>query len=328
MNEKLVISSSPHIRGPQTVSSIMRDVVFALMPACIASIIFFGMQALMVIAASVISAVVSEALYEKAVKRPVTINDFSAVITGILLALTLPPGVPVWIPVIGSAFAIIIAKQIFGGLGCNFVNPALAARAFLLAAWPMHLTRDWLTPLTFDAATTATPLAVMQATARGTVPGLFDLLIGNRLGSIGETSIIAILLGGCYLLAKNVIDPSTPLGYIATVFVGSWIFGNPAGFFQGDALTLVMLGGVFLAAFFMATDYVTSPVTPAGRLLMGIGAGFITILIRHWGGYPEGVTYGILFMNLLTPLLDRFVVPRYYGHKHDMAKPRQGAGGR
>lgn len=325
MDEKLVISSSPHIRGPMTVTTIMRDVVIALIPACIGSVIFFGMKALVIIAASVISAVVSEALYEKAVKRSVTIKDFSAVITGILLALTLPPGVPVWIPVIGSAFAIIVVKQLFGGIGCNFVNPALAARAFLLAAWPMHVTRDWLTPLTYDATTSATPLAVIQGSAPGTVPGLFDLFIGNRLGSIGETSIIAILLGGCYLLARNIIDPKIPLGYIGTLFVGSWIFGSPAGFFQGDALTLVMLGGVFLAAFFMATDYVTSPVTPGGRLAMGIGAGFITLLIRHWGGYPEGVTYAILFMNLLAPLLDRFVVPKYYGYKHDAAAK---AGGR
>ncbi|HHW18813.1 MAG TPA: RnfABCDGE type electron transport complex subunit D [Firmicutes bacterium] len=328
MEEKLVISSSPHIKDPKTVRGIMLDVIIALIPACLASLILFGWKALLIIVASVASAVASEALYEKAVKREVTVGDLSAVITGILLAMTLPPNVPLWIPVIGSAFAIVIAKQIFGGLGCNFVNPALAGRAFLLAAWPMHMTRDWLNPLTYDAVTSATPLAVLKGTGQGTLPGIKDFLLGVRLGSLGETSVLALLLGGIYLIVRGVIDYRIPLGFLGTLFVGTLVFGKPGAFFQGDGLSAILAGGAFLGAFFMATDYVTSPVTARGRLYMGIGAGFITLLIRLWGGYPEGVTYGILLMNLVTPLIDRFVVPRYYGYADDRAAKEAAAGGR
>ncbi len=323
MAQKLIISSSPHLKGPRTVRSLMLDVVLALVPATVAAVVIFGMRALMVIAASVISAVVSEYVYEKAVKREVTVGDFSAVITGLLLALTLPPGVPLYVPIVGSAFAIIVAKQIFGGLGTNFVNPALAARAFVLAAWPAHVLKDWVNPLTHDAVSTATPLA------GGAVPGISDLFFGIRIGSLGETCIAALLLGGIYLLVRGVIDPAIPLGFLGTLALGSWVFGKSGAYFQGDPVTALMLGGPVLGAFFMATDYVTSPVTLKGRLYMGIGCGFITLLIRLWGGYPEGVTYAILLMNLVTPLIDRFVVPRYYGYAHDAALRRKAsAGGR
>ena len=241
------------------------------------------------------------------------------------MALTLPPDVPVWMPVIGSAFAIVIAKQVFGGLGYNFVNPALAARAFLLAAWPLHMTRDWLNPMTYEALSTATPLVGFNVTGQSGLT-LTQMLLGQRPGSIGETCILALLLGGVYLIARDVIDYRIPVGYLGTLAVGTWIFGKPGALFQGDPLSGILLGGAFIGAFFMATDYVTSPVTPRGRLFMGIGAGLITLMIRLWGGYPEGVTYAILFMNLVTPLIDRYVVPRYYGSGHD-AVARKAAGG-
>lgn len=328
MEYKLLVTSSPHLKSPKTVRHLMLDVVISLIPAGVAAVVLFGLRALAIMVASVASAVLSEALYEKAVKREVTIGDFSAVITGLLLAFTLPPGVPIWIPVIGSAFAIILAKQIFGGLGCNFVNPALAGRAFLLAAWPMHLTRDWVNPLSYDAATGATPLAIVKGTGSGSLPSAWDLLIGNRVGSLGETCILALLLGGIYLVVRGVIDFRIPLGFLGTLFVGTWIFGGRGGLFTGDGLTAILLGGAVLGAFFMATDYVTSPVTPRGRLWMGVGAGLITLLIRQWGGYPEGVTYAVLLMNLATPLIDRFVVPRYYGYMHDVAARRRAVAGR
>ncbi len=326
MENKLLITSSPHIKSTRTVQGIMLDVVIALIPAAIAGVVLFGFRSLLVILASVASAVASEAVYQIAVKREVTINDFSAVITGLLLALTLPPNVPVWIPVIGSAFAIVIVKQVFGGLGANFVNPALAARAFLLAAWPLHMTQDWLNPRAYDAVTSATPLVAFNSTGQ-TALTFKQLFLGQRLGSLGETCILALLIGGLYLIVRDVIDYRIPLGYLGTLAIGTWVFGKPGAFFQGDGLSAMLLGGAFIGSFFMATDYVTSPVTPRGRLYMGIGAGIITLIIRLWGGYPEGVTYAILFMNLVTPLIDRYVVPRYYGYGHDEMARKKAAGG-
>ena len=327
MGEKLLVTSSPHLKGPRTVRGIMLDVILALVPASIAGVVLFGVRALVVIAASVISAVASEVIYEKAVKRDVTAGDLSAVVTGLLLALTLPPGVRLYVPIVASAFAIVIAKQIFGGLGTNFVNPALAARAFLMAAWPLQVSSKWIAPLAYDSVSGPTPLAALKS-GRGAVPGIWDLLVGTRLGSLGETCAIALLLGAAYLIARDVIDWRLPAGFIGTVFLGAWIFGKSGAYFQGDGLTAVLTGGVLLGAFFMATDYVTSPVTPKGRLYMGIGCGLITIIIRYWGIYPEGVTYAILFMNLVTPLIDRFVVPKYYGYAHDDAARRAKKGGR
>ncbi len=326
MEDKLLITSSPHVRDPRTVRGLMLDVVISLVPAVIAGAVLFGLRSLLVILTSIVSAVVSEMIYQKMVKRSVTITDYSAVITGLLLALTLPPNVPVWIPIIGSVFAIIIVKQLFGGLGTNFVNPALAARAFLLAAWPLHMTQDWVTPMTYDAVTSATPLLAFNGTGQADLT-LGKLLLGQRLGSLGETSIVALLLGGIYLVIRDVIDFRIPIGYLGSLAIGTWIFGAPGTFFQGDPLGAICLGGAFLGAFFMATDYVTSPVTSRGRLYMGIGAGIITLVIRLWGGYPEGVTYAILFMNLVTPLIDRYVVPRYYGYEHDVRARKKAVGG-
>ncbi len=328
MEDKLLITSSPHIKHPRTVQGIMRDVVISLIPAAIAGIVLFGLKSLWIILVSVVSAAASEAFYEKAVKRDITVKDYSAVITGLLVALTLPPNVPLWMPVIGSVFAVVVAKQVFGGLGCNFVNPALAARAFLLAAWPLHMTRDWLNPMTHDAVTSATPLLAFNG-AGNTALTIKEMLFGLRLGSLGETSILALLLGGFYLIVRDVIDFRLPLSYLGTLALGTWVFGQPGELFKGDPLSAMFLGGAFLGAFFMATDYVTSPVTRRGRLYMGIGAGVVTLLIRLWGGYPEGVTYAILLMNLVTPLIDKYVIPRYYGYGHDRmaAKRTARAGG-
>ena len=258
MADKLLITSSPHIKAERTVRSIMLDVIIALVPASAAAVVFFGMKALVVLFASTASAVLSEYLYQKATKREVTVGDLSAAVTGILLGLTLPPGVPVYVPIVGSAFAIVIAKQLFGGLGTNFVNPALAARAFVLAAWPLHLTSAWINPLTHDAATGATPLAAFGA--GHSAVSLPQLLIGNRLGSLGETSAIAILLGAAYLLYRKVIDLRIPAGYIVTLGLGSLSL-EARRFVPGRTVDRVLLGGVLLGAFFMATDYVTSPVT-------------------------------------------------------------------
>lgn len=326
MGDRLVITPSPHIKSPRTTQKIMLSVIIALLPACVGAVVLFGTNALMILVTSVVSAVASEALWQRATKQEITIGDYSAVITGMILAMTLPPGVPLYVPAVGAAFAIVIAKQIFGGLGCNFVNPALAGRAFVLAAWPMSVSGAWLNPLTHDAVSSPTPMAVLKGGGTD-IPGVWDLLIGNRTGSLGETSIILLLFGGGLLLIGKVIDWRTPVGFLGTLYIGTWIFGKPGALFQGDGLHAILLGGAVLSAFFIASDYVTTPVTPRGRLIFGIGAGFVTLLIRLWGDYPEGVTYGILFMNLLTPIIDKFVVPKHYGYEHE-ARARKAAEGK
>ncbi|MDI3508143.1 MAG: H+/Na+-translocating ferredoxin:NAD+ oxidoreductase subunit [Clostridiales bacterium] len=324
-NEQLVVSSSPHVRSESSVSGIMLDVVIALVPAVIAAAIFFGMRALFVIGISIATAVLTEALIQYLMKKPVTINDWSAVVTGLLLAFNLPPTAPWWLAVIGSAFAIAIVKQLFGGLSYNFLNPALAARAFLLASWPVRMTA-WAqpgvdavttaTPLAqpgVDAVTTATPLAILKGTeSAGQLPSLMDMFIGNIGGTIGETSALALLIGAAYLLYKRVINWRIPFVYIATVGVLTWILG-PDGAFTGQPLYHILCGGLILGAFFMATDYVTSPVTPLGQIIMGLGCGIITVVIRLYGGYPEGVSYSILFMNVAAPLIERYTVPKKFG---------------
>ncbi|AEE96351.1 RnfABCDGE type electron transport complex subunit D [Mahella australiensis] len=310
-NEQLVVSSSPHVRSESSVSGIMLDVVIALVPTIIAAAIFFGMRALFIIGISIATAVLTEALIQYLMKKPVTINDWSAVVTGLLLAFNLPPTAPWWLAVIGSAFAIAIVKQLFGGLSYNFLNPALAARAFLLASWPVRMTA-WVQP-GVDAVTTATPLAILKGTeAAGQLPSLMDMFVGNIGGTIGETSALALLIGAAYLLYKRVINWRIPFVYMATVGVLTWILG-PDGAFTGQPLYHVLGGGLILGAFFMATDYVTSPVTPLGQIIMGLGCGIITVVIRLYGGYPEGVSYSILFMNVATPLIERYTVPKKFG---------------
>lgn len=310
MDKKLIVSSSPHIRSKEKVDHVMRDVVIALIPAILASIYFFRLGAVKILVFAVVSAVITEAVCQKMMKRPVTINDWSAAVTGILLAFNIPATASWWIPVIGSMFAIIIVKQIFGGLGHNFMNPALAGRAMLIASWPVQMT-NWVTPGP-DAVSTVTPLAILGGEADPSIvlPSLTDLIIGNIGGCIGETSAIFLILGGVYLVYKKVITPRIPLIYIGTVAVLTLIIG---GFDITYMLYHIFGGGLMLGAIFMATDYASSPVTPKGQVIFALGCGIITTVIRVYGGYPEGVSYSILFMNVVAPLLDKYTSPRLFG---------------
>ena len=294
-----VVSGTPHVRSKESIQSIMRDVIIALVPATAAGIYYFGLRALILIVAAIISAVFFEWLYEKITKKPVTINDLSAVVTGLLLAMNLPASAPVWVAIVGSAFAIIFAKQLFGGLGQNFINPALAGRAFLLASYPTEMT-TWVVPngLAADAATYATPLAQLKNGALDA--SLKQLVMGQVGGTIGETCAIALIIGGIYLLYKHVISWKIPVIYIATVFILFAVIGR-----HGMRMPLqeIFAGGVMLGGIFMATDYASSPVTPKGQVIFAVGAGLLTYLIRTFGGYPEGVSYSI----------QRFTEPTIFG---------------
>ncbi len=312
---KLSVSSTPHIRSKQTIEHVMLDVIIALTPALLCGLYFFGLRALIVIALSVGSCVLGEFLFNLATKRPQTIGDMSAVVTGLLLAFSLPAATALYIPVVGGLFAIIVVKMIFGGLGQNFVNPALAARAFLLASYPVAMT-NWTTPVSnlfsTDAVTTATPIAILNEGA-GFIPtsaDFFSALIGNVGGSIGETSALAIIIGGCYLLVRGVITWRIPVTFLGSFFIMA--FFNRDMNFVAASYELV-LGSVLLGAFFMATDYTTSPMTAKGQLIFGVGCGVLTYTIRTWGAFPEGLTYAILLMNLCVPLLDRYFKPTVYG---------------
>jgi electron transport complex protein RnfD len=290
----------------------MNSLVLALIPAIVAAVYFFGGRIVLIIAVSVLTAVATEAIIQKLMKKPVTIRDWSAVVTGVLLAFNLPPAVPLWLPAIGSAIAIALVKQAFGGLGHNFMNPALAARAILLAAWPVHMTA-WFQAGT-DAISTATPLAILKG-LEGSIeqlPSLWEIIIGTPWGCIGETSNLALLLGAAYLLFRRIINWRIPFTFIGTVALLTWIIG-PRGLFTGNGIYHIFSGGLILGAFFMATDYSSSPVTPKGQIIMGIGCGILTSIIRIFGGYPEGVSYSILLMNIATPLIDRYTMPRIYG---------------
>ena len=313
MQNKLIVSHSPHISSENSIQRIMLNVVIALLPALLAGCLVFGLRALIITLICVVSCVVFEAIWQKLLKKPITVSDLSAVVTGMLLAFNLPAGIPLWMPVIGSFFAIIIVKQFFGGLGHNFMNPALGARAFLLASWSLAMT-TLPTPLlhTADAVSSATPLAVYAGNMPD-LPPYLDLFLGGIGGCIGETSALAILIGATYLLICGVIRLRVPLVFIGTVALGTWIFGGHNGLFTGDWLYQILSGGLFLGAFFMATDYTTTPYTPIGQILFGLGCGMITILIRLWGGYPEGVSYSIILMNIVTPLIDKICSPKRYG---------------
>ena len=286
----------------------MRDVLIALCPAVAASLYFYGLKALWILLVSTACAVLSEYIWQRLMKKPIRLNDFSAAVTGLLIGLNMPATVPVWVPAIGSVFAIIIVKQLFGGIGHNFLNPALAARAVLLTSWPSYMTKA-LVPertLTFglfessvDAITSATPLVAPVADIR-------NLLMGNIAGAIGETCKIAILLGLVYLLIRGVIRWQIPVCMLGTVALMSWILGK-------DPLTAILSGGVLFGAVFMATDYVTTPMLKVGQAIFAVGAGILVVLIRSYGNYPEGVTYAILIMNIVTPLLDRSLKRKVYG---------------
>ena len=306
--DQYIMSPSPHVRSSESTARIMRDVIIALLPATAFGVYIFGLNALWVVLSSVAAAMLTEALLQKLMNKKITVSDGSAALTGLLLALNLPPAVPIWIPILGSVFAIAIVKQCFGGLGHNFINPALAARAFLLVSWPTAMT-TWTIPGA-DAVSSATPLAALKL--GGELSSYSDMFLGSIGGCIGETSAIALIIGGLYLIARRVIDPRIPVIYIGTVALLTWVAG-PQGMFTGDALYHILGGGLMLGAFFMATDYTTSPMSASGKMVFAAGCGILTSVIRLWGGYPEGVSYSILLMNLVVPLIDRAFLPKRFG---------------
>jgi len=320
----LIVSVSPHVKGEETISRIMWSVNLALLPAFIMSIYYFGPRALFVAGLCIVTAVLSEYIFQKSLKKKVTINDGSAFLTGLLLGMNLPPSLPFYIPIVGSFVAIIITKQLFGGLGYNIFNPALVGRAFLLISWPKAMT-VWSEPTAFfvalDAKTTATPLGILKEEGLGKLIEVFgdkmnlytQLLMGNRAGSIGETSVIALLIGAVFLLYKRYVTWHIPFSFLATVGILAWIFGGDKGIFTGDPLIHLLSGGLILGAFFMATDYVTCSSVRKGQIIFGIGCGAITMLIRLKGGYPEGVMFAILLMNCFAPLIDRNVKTDIFG---------------
>lgn len=316
MEHKLNLSSSPHIRSNDKTSTIMRDVVIALTPATIFGIYIFGWNALMVVALAIVSSVLCEALMQKLRKRPITINDWSAVVTGLLLAMNLPAGTPWWMVIIGSVFAIAIAKHAFGGLGHNFINPALAARAFLMSGWLGRMTSYTVPKL--HTISQATPLNVIkQALAEGDAldavkdtASLGDMFFGNIGGVIGETSALLLILGGLYLIFRGVITYRIPVFYIGTVAILSFFL---YGFDLELVLYLLLGGGLMLGAFFMATDYSSSPINPRGQIIFAVGCGLLTVIIRRFGGYPEGVSYSILLMNVAAPLIEKYSSPKVFG---------------
>lgn len=317
----LHVSASPHIRCDESIARIMWNVNLALAPAALFSIYAFGLPALWTLVLSVVTAVVTEYLMQKWRGREVTINDGSAVVTGILLAMNIPATLPWYMVVTGSAVAIALAKHSMGGLGYNIFNPALVGRAFLLASWPVAMT-TWpaVRWAAVDSVTSATPLGVLKLQGYGALVAMFgdkatmyrDLFLGLRPGSAGETSVILLLLGGLYLIYKGYINWEVPVTMIGTVAVLGWIFGGQ-GLFAGDPIFYVLSGGLMLGAFFMATDMVTIPITKKGQIIFAFGAGALVVLIRRAGGYPEGVCYAILLMNAVTPLIDRLVRPVKFG---------------
>ncbi len=326
MENKFYVSSSPHVRTKESVQKIMLDVIIALTPAVLFSFYLFGFSAILTVVITTASAVFFEWGYCKVMKKPSTIKDLSAVVTGILLGMNLPALMNYnqlwWISILGSFFAIIIVKQLFGGLGQNFMNPALGARAFLVISFAGTMT-TWLpnkevnAPImgylakfsgSVDTISSATPLAHL-ASGEPMTP-IYNLFVGTTLGSIGETSAVLLLIGGAYLLYKKVITYHVPVFYIATVFIFTLLLN---GFDINVALYHLFAGGLMLGAIFMATDYASSPQTPVGKIIMGVSAGVLTVLIRNFGGYPEGVSFAIIIMNLFTPIIDKFTVPVQFG---------------
>lgn len=321
---KVVVTSSPHIKASEDTRSLMLDVVLALVPALAVSVLTFGFRALIMTLVTVLACAVFEYAYNKATHSKCTVCDLSAVVTGVLLAFNMPVSAPMWMPVIGAAFAIIVTKMLFGGIGRNFMNPALAGRAFLMASWPAYMTVFTLPGasislfgnVTTDAIATATPLASLKT---GAVPtdSILDMFLGQTGGVLGETSAIALLLGGAYLLVRKVITINIPASYILTVAVITFLF--PIAGWQGSnldfMLSQVLSGGLMLGAIFMATDYVTSPVTPKGQIIFGIGCGLLTVFIRYFGGMSEGVSYSILIMNSLVWFIDQKSLPRKFGYE-------------
>ena len=306
--EKLFnVSSSPHVRDHSTTQSLMLDVIIAMIPASIYGVWQFGLNALLVLIATVVACVVSEYAYERFMNKPITITDGSAVVTGMILALNMPPQIPVWVPMVGGVFAIVVVKQLYGGLGQNFMNPALAARCFLLISFAGLMNDFSSASLGFDSLSGATPLATLRA---GGEVDLASLIIGRIPGTIGEVSVIALLIGGVYMIVRKVITPVIPLCYIGTTAVFLFIFG---GFDVNYTLCEICAGGLIFGAFFMATDYVTSPLTQKGQIVYGIVLGLMTGIFRLWGASPEGVSYAIILCNLFVPLIERATLPKAFG---------------
>lgn len=305
MNNKLKLSVSPHIHSGQSTAGIMRDVLIALLPATIAGTVIFGLRSLLVVAVCVAACVGFEALFNFIIKKDQTIGDFSAAVTGLLLALNLPANIPLWQCVIGSLFAIVVVKCLFGGIGCNVVNPAITARVFMLVAFGSMTVQAF--PTVVDTVASATPLSLGEGAE---MPSLLDLFLGLKGGAIGETCVLALVLGFVYLLVRRVITWHVPIAFIGTVFVCSFFM---EGVDVTGALEMILSGGLFIGAIFMATDYVTSPATAAGKLIFGLGAGLITFVIRYFGVYPEGVSFAILFMNILTPYIDSWTRHKVFG---------------
>lgn len=305
---ELFIEPSPHIKNKMTTQKIMLNVLIALFPSVVAGTVIFGLRALVLVVLCAAFCVISEWLFELVTKRPVTVSDLSAAVTGVLLGLNLPPTLPIYMAAIGCFAAIVVVKQFFGGLGQNFANPAITARIILMLSFGKYMTA-FTAPITWngahtDAVSSATPLASPDA-----VPSYMELFLGNYAGCIGETCTAALLLGGLYLILRGIIDPVTPFAFIGTVALFSFAAGK-------DVPMQIMSGGLMIGAFFMATDYATTPITRAGKLIFAVGCGVFTCLIRFFGIYPEGVSFSILIMNILVPLIDRYVRPKPFGvHK-------------
>ena len=308
--KNLVVSASPHFHTKTTTQTIMRDVLIALSPAAVASVVFFGLKALLIIAVCVGSCVLSEFIFNLILKKKQTVSDLSACVTGMLLALSLPAKVGVWQCIVGSVFAIVVVKCLFGGIGCNFANPAVTARVFLIVAFSTSVVGGSLTGFqeAADLVSSATPLAVIKG-GEGTLPALWEMFIGNRGGAIGETSALALIIGGVYLVARKVIRWETPVIYIATVFVLSLIIKLDVVV----ALYQVLGGGLVIAAIFMATDYSTTPINKYGKMVFAFGCGLITVAIRFWSSYPEGVSFAILLMNMLSPYIEKLCSKKPFG---------------
>ena len=305
MNKLLNVSSSPHVRSGVTTKNIMYDVAIAMIPATVWGVMQFGLYSLLVVAATVLSCVLSEYVFEVLMKKPVTISDGSALVTGMILGLNMPPSIPIWMPVLGGVFSIIVVKQLYGGLGQNFMNPALAGRCFLLISFAGSM-NSFIDPMT-NAVSGATPLAVLKD---GGSYDLAAMFLGKIPGTIGEISTLALLIGAAYLLAKKVISIRIPGTYILTFAIFAFIFGRQD---LGYVLAEICGGGLIFGAFFMATDYVTSPITPKGQIVYGICLGILTGLFRLFGGSSEGVSYAIIFCNILVPLIEKVTLPTAFG---------------
>ncbi|MFH1777113.1 MAG: RnfABCDGE type electron transport complex subunit D [Candidatus Omnitrophota bacterium] len=310
--EKLIVTASPHIYSTETVAKIMWTVVIALLPAGGIGVVLFGTRALWVIAVAIAVAGGTEVIIQRLRNKSATIYDGSAVLAGLLLAYNLPPGIPLWMVALGAVAAIGFGKHIFGGLGHNLFNPALIGRVFLLASFPQEMTA-FSAPWAVDGIARPTPLGIVKEKGIQVLNISYgDLFIGNRGGCIGEVCILALILGAIYLLYKGYISWHIPLSFISTGGFLVWVYGGK-GIFSGDIIFHILSGGLILGAFFMATDYVTSPLTNKGKLIFGTGCGALTAVIRLWGGYPEGVSYAILIMNAFTPLIDKFTTPKKFG---------------